>query len=216
MTIQDEFRDVVFEFAKRASELDERDSVLSIILFGSVGRGEADKRSDVDILVVFDTEKKDLRGLKERRDIGRLSLDLEKKFDRNIQLVFSNKNFDGLDRQFVENVFKEGVILFGKNPQVDIERLKLEPYSLIHYSLKELSSPEKMKIKRIFYGHETRKEYKGKVYKSGIKGLIEELGGKRTGIASFLVPAKKSEDVIRVLRKFRIKFEKTDVWISRI
>jgi len=216
MTMQTEFMAIVFEFAKGVSELDEQDGVLSVILFGSVGRGEADKRSDVDILVVFDTEKKDLRGLKERRDISRLSLDLEKKFDRNIQLVTSNKNFYGLDRQFIETVFKEGIILFGKNPQVDIERLKLEPYSIISYSLIELKNSDKMKIKRIFYGHRTAKKYKKKIYRSEIKGLIEELGGKRTGIASFLVASKKTKDIIKIFKKFGIKFEKTDVWISRI
>jgi predicted nucleotidyltransferase len=213
MTIQNEFRDIVFEFAKMASR---QDGILSIILFGSVARGDADKRSDIDILVVFDTEKRDLKELKERREISQMSLDMGKKFDKNIQTVFSNKNFDGLDRQFVETVFREGEILFGKNPQVDIEKLKLEPYSLFHYSLKELVSPEKMKIKRAFYGHETRKNYKGKIYKSCAKGLLDELGGKRTGIASFLVPSKKSQDIVNVLRRFGVKFEKTDVWISRV
>lgn len=212
MTIQEDFRDVVFEFAKRTSG---HDSVLCVILFGSVARGEADRRSDLDILVIFDT-RKNVRILKERGEISKMSLDLEKKFDKNIQLVFSNKNFDGLDRQFVENVLKEGVILFGKNPQVDTESLKLESYSLIHYSLKELKDSDKMRIKRIFYGHKTTKEYKGKVYKSEIKGLIEELGGKRTGIASFLIPSKKTEDITGILKKFGIKFEKIDVWISRI
>ncbi len=213
MTIQNEFIDIVFELAKMAGR---EDGILSVMLFGSVARGEADKRSDVDMLVVFDTDKKDLKGLKERGNISQLSLNLGKKFEKNIQIVFSNKNFDGLDRQFVETVFREGVILFGKNPQVDIKKLELEPFSLFHYSLKELGSPEKMKIKRIFYGHETRKNYKGKIYKSGVKGLLDELGGKRTGIASFLVPSKKSQDVAKALRRFGVKFEKTDVWISRV
>ncbi len=212
MTIQKDFRGLVFEFAKRAIEYE---SVLSVILFGSVARGEADRRSDADILLIFDTLK-NARTLKERSEISKMSLDMEKKFDKNIQLVFSNKNYDGLDRQFVENVFKEGIILFGKNPQVDVERLKLESFSLIHYSLTELKDSDKMRIKRIFYGHRTTKRYKGKVYKSEIKGLIEQLGGKRTGIASFLIPSKKTGDIESILKKFGIKFEKIDLWISRI
>lgn len=212
MTIQEDFRDVVFEFAKEACKYE---NVLSVILFGSVARGEADRRSDVDILVVFDT-RENVRSLDVKNKISKISLDLEKKFDENIQLVFSNKHFEGLDRQFVENSLREGVILLGKNPQVDIERLKLGSYSLINYSLKNLKKSEKMKIKRIFYGHITKKVYKGKVYRSSMKGLIKELGGKRTGIASLLVPSRKAEDIINVLKRFGAKFERTDLWMSEI
>ena len=42
--------DAAFEFARRAS----RYRPLMILLFGSVARGEADARSDVDLLVILD------------------------------------------------------------------------------------------------------------------------------------------------------------------
>ena len=48
--IQKEFKNLVFEFAKEVSGLD---NVLSVFLYGSVARGEWAKGSDIDILVVI-------------------------------------------------------------------------------------------------------------------------------------------------------------------
>lgn len=208
--MQKEFEDAVFSFVRRVSGFD---FVSSVILFGSVAKGDADRRSDIDFLVIFDTAspvKKD-----ETKAVGTLALDIEKEFDRSVQLVFSNKNFDGLDGQFVEDVFRSGMILYGKNPQVDIKKLKLEPYSIVYFSLKNISRPEKMKLGKALYGHSTTKKYKDKIYKSAMAGLIEQFGGKRTGMASVLVPSKRADELAAVLKGFGAKYEVLDVWISR-
>jgi predicted nucleotidyltransferase len=210
--IQKEFKDMIFEFVKECSDFE---ILQSIFLFGSVAKGEADKRSDVDLLVVFDTNK-NVEKINEKSNISKIALDMEKKFDKNMQLVFTNKKFDKLDRQFVEQILKEGIILFGKNPQVDVKKLKMQPYSLIYYSLKGLSRSDKMRVKKALYGHATIKKYKGKIYKSEVRGLIEEFEGKRTGIASFLVPAKKFRIFSHALKRFGVEYRKIDVWIPEV
>ena len=53
--LQEEFRDLVFKFAREPSKKE----VSYIFLFGSVAKGDADRRSDVDLLVVFDTDKEE-------------------------------------------------------------------------------------------------------------------------------------------------------------
>jgi len=209
--MQKEFEDAVFEFVKRISNFD---IVNSVILFGSVAKGEADKRSDIDFLIIFDTIKP-IRRIKEKKEIGNITLDIEKRFDRNIQLVFSNKNFERLDRQFVEQAFKEGLVLYGRVPQIDVKKLRLEPYSLVYFSLKKLSKSDKMKFKKAIYGHKTIKKYKNKVYKSSVVGIVEQLGGRRTGIASVLIPAKKIKEFTDILKKFGAEYEILDVWISQ-
>lgn len=210
--MQKRFEGIVFEFAKRVSRIK---AVQSVILFGSVARGEADKRSDLDVLVVFDSAKP-LSKIKEKTEVGEVALDMEREFDTGIQVVFTNRNFEKLDRSFVEDVIKEGMIIYGTVPEVDVNRLKLEPYSLIYFSLSKLSRADKMKLRRILYGHETKKEYKGKIYKSKLVGLVDQLGGTRTGIASVLVPFKKSKTVMDVLKKFGTEHSKIDVWISKV
>lgn len=210
--LQPEFRDVVFEFAKRVSDVP---TIRSVALFGSVAKGEADARSDADLLVMFDTESSVSR-LPERKRVSEIALDLEKKFGRSISLVFTNRNFDGLDRQFVESVFREGLILYGRNPQVDVRRLKLEPYALIYFSLKGMGKPEKMRLKRALYGHRTVKRYKGKTYESEITGLVERLEGRRTGIASVLIPQRNFKELEDALERFGVVYEKLDVWMSKV
>lgn len=208
--MQKEFKDIVFEFAKKLSEFN---SILSVTLFGSVAREEADKRSDVDFFVLFKSAKP-VEKIKEKKEISKAILDMEKKYNKNIQVVFSNKKFDKIDRQFIENVFREGIILYGKEPKIDAKKLKLRPYSLIFYSLKKMNKSDKMRLKKAIYGHRTKKEYKGKIYKSEVTGLVESLNCKRTGIASVLAPAKTSKEFESVLKGFGAEYEKIDVWIS--
>lgn len=204
-----EFEGPVFEFAKRVSRLS---NIHSVLLFGSVARGEADKRSDIDFLVVFDTRGQ-VSKVKERSQVSEIALNVEKEYDKGIQLVFSNRGFEGLDGQFVEEVLKGGITLFGRAIIVQAAKLRLQPYSLVHYSLSNLNRSAKMKVKRSLYGHETRKSYKGKVYESRTRGLLDELEGRRTGIASVLVPIRHAEVLTDTLKSFGVSYEVIDVWL---
>lgn len=210
--IQAEFQEVVFEFARRVSGIRK---IRTLIVFGSVAKGTADARSDVDFLVVLDA-RTPVGRTPERKLVGEIALDLEKKFDKGISLVFTDRDFHGLDRQFIEEAFKDGLVVYGKSPRVGVGRLKLEPYSLVYFSLKKISKSDKMKLRRALYGHLTVRRYKRKTYKSETRGLIEKLGGKRTGIASVLVPAKNFREFADVLQRFQVEFEKLDVWMSQI
>jgi len=68
-----------------------------------------------------------------------------------------------------------------------------------------------MKVKRSLYGHETRKSYKGKVYESRTRGLLDELEGRRTGIASFLVPIRHAKVLTDTLKSFGVRYEVIEV-----
>jgi predicted nucleotidyltransferase len=210
--MQEEFQDAVFEFAKQVSNIPK---IYGIFLFGSVARGEADKRSDIDFLIVLDTQQ-DPDLMDERNEVSQIALDLEKRFDRNIQLVFSNSRFDKLDRQFIEDVLRDGIILFGRPLMIADNKVGFSPYVLIHYELTGLSSSDKMRVKRALYGYETRRVFKGKTYTSKAKGLVNELDGKRTGIASILLSHRKSRPVLETLERFGAKISKEMVWLPEI
>ena len=47
-----------------------------------------------------------------------------------------------------------------------IQKLELEPYTIIKYEMKKLSHSEKMRLTRLLYGKETEKVYKEKTYAS--------------------------------------------------
>lgn len=210
--MQEEFQDAVFEFAKQVSNIPK---IYCIFLFGSVAKGKANKRSDIDFLIALDTqEDPDLLG--ERNQVSKIALDIEKRFDRSIQLVFSNSRFDKLDRQFIEDVLREGIVLFGRPLMIADDKVGFSPYLLIHYELTGLSSSDKMKVKRALYGYETRRSFKGKIYASKSKGLVVELDGKRTGIASILLSHRKSQPVLETLERFGAKISKEMVWLPEI
>lgn len=210
--MQEQFQDVVFDFAKQASSIPK---LYGIFLFGSVARGEADSRSDIDFLIVFDTTQ-DPNLLNERNMVSKIALDLGEKFDQNIQLVFSNINFDKLDGQFVEDVLREGIILFGRAPLIIDKKLGFSPYTLIHYKLTGLQHSDKMKVKRALYGYETKRRFKGKLYTSQVDGLLKELNGKRTGIASILIPYRKSQPILETLETFGAKINKEMIWLTEV
>lgn len=84
-------------------------SPISITLFGSVARGEDDKRGDIDIFVIAKKREVDL-------------LKFEETLDRRINLiVYDSKTWQKKakeDRPFYDSVTLEGVALYGELPVV--------------------------------------------------------------------------------------------------
>lgn len=202
--ISEEFSDLIEEIKRKIGG---KKDVETIIIFGSIAREEANARSDVDVCIV--------QLLDVTEEISNIILDIEKKYNRNINVVFTDRMFSGLDRQFIETILREGIVVCGKIPPVSIQRLKLEPYEIIRYDISALSQSDKMRIKRLLYGTKTRKVYKGKTYESEKRGLVKDFGGLRIGIASILIPERESRVVEKLLRKYDINIRKITIWLSK-
>ena len=202
--ISEEFSDLIEEIKRKIGG---KKDVETIIIFGSIAREEANARSDVDVCIV--------QLLDVTEEISNIILDIEKKYNRNINVVFTDRMFSGLDRQFIETILREGIVVCGKIPPVSIQRLKLEPYEIIRYDISALSQSDKMRIKRLLYGTKTRKVYKGKTYESEKRGLVKDFGGLRIGIASILIPERESWVVEKLLRKYDINIRKITIWLSK-
>ncbi len=106
MKIQKRFQEPVREFVKVALEK-YGDKIESIILFGSVARGEAKEDSDVDILVVGDVSIEELVDISFPilLEDGELISAKDMKKD----------HFEYLAKEgysFVRNVMREGVVLY--------------------------------------------------------------------------------------------------------
>ena len=106
MKINEKYRKSVNEFVRRALEK-YGDKIDSIILFGSVARGEAKEDSDVDILVIGDV------GLEE---LVNISFPILLEHGKLISAKNMNrKHFDFLVREgysFARNILREGMILY--------------------------------------------------------------------------------------------------------
>ena len=198
--IQKDFKDAVFDIAKNISEAE---SVKYIILFGSVAKGNADNRSDIDICVVVDSKA-------DRKRISESVLHMEKKHDKNIQLIIT-KNFERLDDYFIKQILTEGILIFGRTPLFSLKNIKSEENVIVKYSLINLSQSEKMKIRKALYGHSTKKVQRGKTYRSSSEGLIKHYGGMYLGRGAFMLPVKKSGNICSMLDDYGIKYQKIEI-----
>ena len=196
--IQKGFNDLVFEFSKLVSSLE---NIAYIFLFGSVARGKADVRSDVDFCVIIDGGN--------NKQISSIALDLEKKYDKNIQLVIS-RNFTKLDSYFVSQLLKEGILLYGRNPIVDIKGMKYKRYALFSFSLKGLDQSSKMKVKRILYGYNTKKNK----YESSSNGLVSDFNGLFVGRGAILIPSEKASIIEEIFGSRKVIFKRFDMFMK--
>lgn len=105
MDIPEKYQEAVQEFVRRI-EKDHYDEIESIILFGSVARGEAQEDSDIDILVIIKEEDFKLR----RLFIGE-AFDTFRDTGNKISVkVLSHKDFHlRKNYSFLKNVMADGV-----------------------------------------------------------------------------------------------------------
>jgi len=94
-------------------------NLYKVILFGSYARGTANKDSDIDLLVILNTDKfaKTFKEKMERRTpISMALLDVNRVFAMDI-IVYSKGEFDYLKSKgdfFIEEIENTGVELYGK------------------------------------------------------------------------------------------------------
>jgi predicted nucleotidyltransferase len=201
-------RNAAFEFALRVSKIP---LVEQVILFGSVARAEADRRSDVDIVVILDTLEP-ISELEEARKVSETALDVERDLSKPIQLIVTNKNFEKLDEYFVKQILSEGIVLYSKSICIVHNNLKLAPFVVVSYTLEGLSQTEKMRVKRAIYGQTTRKITKNKIYTSTHVGMLKKAQGEKLGLGSIIVPKNKLHDIEETLKLLGVKYRVIDVW----
>ncbi len=92
------------ELDRIVSRLKHDPSVRLVLLFGSLARGDARDHSDIDLIVVKETEKRFLDRLDEFYDDAREAMDV---------LVYTPQEFEEMmQRPFVKRALKEGKILY--------------------------------------------------------------------------------------------------------
>ena len=208
--IQTEFKDLVFTFAQESSCSD----VAQIILFGSVAAGTADNRSDVDLLIILDTEKDVFDDTDTRKKISSSALTLGKKYDRNLQLIFTNRLFSGIDKYLIEKALSEGIILYSKTPRIYMDGNNLQQFLLVTFNSDNLDHNNRQKLTRSLYGYKTKKEVNGRIYRTEKQGIVKELEGRKLGTNIFIMPKTKGNMVKKVLEQHNAVYSAVNIWLS--
>lgn len=183
-------------------------NAVAAILFGSIARGDFDRRSDIDVLLIY-RSKDELDSDKDLFD--RLPL-VE---GREVQIVA--RTLDELkesDKVFLSNVFKEGILLFAREPLglKASDLLGLKPYRIFIYSMKGLDADEKKRLIAALYGYSTKKKVGEKRYKYEYRGLVDR--GMKLGKNSFLIEEERAKEVESVLRSYGVQFRSISVWLG--
>ena len=90
------------------------DKIYKIILYGSYARGDFDLESDVDIMIILDCGREEIRAY--RKEVSRIASRISLANDIEVSLLLIDRQSFGerLDiLPFYQNVLKEGIALYG-------------------------------------------------------------------------------------------------------
>lgn len=82
------------------------------VAFGSYARGEADERSDLDMLIVADTDKRFLQRIEDYWPVFRAWRRLRKGFDLLVYAPDEISNMLAIGNTFIHQVLSEGVVVY--------------------------------------------------------------------------------------------------------
>jgi len=197
-----EIDEVLKEFVRQVSAFP---GLLSVILYGSVARGDYDARSDVDLLLIFEDEiSRESAERKVSEAVVRLGHRLEPQ-------CYSLEGLKGADKSFLREVFRDSVQLYGtiKIPSA-LTLLGLQPTRLVKISVDELSSLEKVKFSQALYGRTSRVGKKRYTY----HGLLHGLGGRQLGRGAIEVPENAWAELKSFLDGWKVKYKSEKIWRS--
>ena len=194
----------IIDFVSKAHEIPYLESV---ILFGSILEGDVNKKSDIDLLLVFDCSHNPEIGEESKRAI-KISGDITYRYriENNFSFVVINKkNIGNTDEGFLKKVEQEGLVIWNKGGFFK-KHPGLRGHKLIRYSTKNLDQNTKKTIERRLYGYEVLTKQKGKVYKVKKQGLINQYG-RKIAPGTILVPVKISTNICKLLDKHNVKYQ---------
>jgi predicted nucleotidyltransferase len=196
--IEERFKQPIIDFIDRADKIP---NLIGVVLFGSVVTGDISKKSDIDLLLVFDTDHNPEIG-KEAKIAREIASNISIKYDLPypFSFVFINKrNMKEIEPDFLWNVCKEGILIWGKPEDILMKspHPSLEPMMLIRYSVKDLNEKDKRRLLRTLYASK--------------KKLINKKS-ERLGPGTILTNARKFDKFKEVLDRFNVKYSVKKIW----
>ncbi len=176
-------------------------SILQVILFGSVARGDENSYSDIDIAIIHDSEDK-----------FSLMQEVNKNQPRKIQTTFVHIKDLPKETELVGALSGDGLLLYGKPIVIQSSKLELTAKVLITYALNTLPPTEKVKVSRALYGSVSKSSAGDKVYITKTKGLTAEIGVEKISNGVLLSDRKKAPKIINMLKRFGAKVQEIPVW----
>jgi predicted nucleotidyltransferase len=183
-----------------SNEIKDFDGVLSIILFGSVARGEETIKSDVDIAIIYSQKKnktiKKINSIKpEEFQLIHLSMD-ELKDEPTLMGALSG----------------EGILLYGKPITVSLEDMELKSKMIIAYDTSKLDQNTRSKLNRALYGGKSTFINNNKKKIKSYPGIADEIRAEKIGKGILMIDRKNYPEITKTLKIFNAKWKEIPVW----
>ena len=188
----------------------------AVILFGSAATGEMHKKSDIDLLLLFNADHNPELG-EEARYIHAHAGEIERtyKLENPFSFVFVNRG-EQIDTDFLWEVARDGLMLYGR-PEALLGRetyLTLTPVSIISYSLSGIPRKDRVFVERKLYGYHARQTYKEKEYAIERGGIVTQaLHGKRLSRGALIIDARSADGVLHLFNERSIGHTVIKAWI---
>lgn len=194
--------ELIERFINRIKE--EISPIEAAVLFGSMARGDYDKRSDIDIMLIIREEQPQTHN----ETISRIVTELHP--HREIRTVVTNLR--DYDEEYYQNVFREGKVLFGKII-LSPENLALKPYLLVSYNLSGKPNTLQVKISKKVHGYTSKKVVNGKEKIYRYSGLYEQYGGKIVSKSALILPFDKGMEFAEELKQLNVPYTVFKIWM---
>lgn len=193
--INEEFKGVIIDFVARAEEIP---NLVGIILFGSAVTGEVSRKSDIDLLLVFDCEHNPEVG-EESRVAHRIASDILSKYDLPYSFSFvmiNQRRMEGTEPDFLWNMARTGILIWGRPRDLLVKEPlpSLEPLLLISYSLKGLREKDRRGLLRALYSYKKRRA-----------GSLIDKKEEKLAPGVILIRGEKLEEVKNIFAKFGLQ-----------
>lgn len=181
-----------------------------IILFGSLLEGDVNKKSDVDLLLIFNTKTNPETGI-ELETATKIGLEVLKNYsiENNFSFVVVNtRNPSKTDKGFLFEIANKGTIVWEKGGFDSLKKHReLEPQILFTYSTQNLNPKQRVTLYRKLYGYKVTTKQKGKEYRVESPGIVGRYG-RKVGTNAFLINPKNAQQVEKVFKKYDLSFKK--------
>lgn len=174
--------------------------VLSVVLFGSVARGEASGESDLDLVIIY--SHKDPETVKK---INSLASDKFQILHFTLEELEDEPTLSGA-------LSGEGILLHGKPVTICLEEDDLKSKMLIAYSTSHLPRNIRSTLYRTLYGGSSSYMKEGVKKKKYYPGIVDQIRAQKLANAVIIVDRHNAPEIIKTLRRFKAKWKEIPVW----
>lgn len=209
---QEKFRGPLKEFTKKAAEI--TDAILEMVVYGSVARGEADSRSDIDVFILLcrplDTKVEDeLFGL--ARSISEKHFYRKGEWNKINLVLCSPEKIRDFDSSTLAAMLG-GIRLYSKLEPLVIQLL--EPAALFHLDLKGVGEATKKRMDAALRGWTSSYVGKKGRIKKEYEGLLGRYSASRLARDAYLIPGNHARVFSEFFSGLGIKFTEMRVWLE--